>query len=148
MRKSHLSIALGLFLSAGLAIAQSPSQNQADPAQQGGSASPLTTESAPQAEGRKAPDPDRAAHRLGKQLGLTEDQVAQLTPIIADRQREVSSVRADTSLTPQDRRAKLRSIEQDSRNKIEALLTDSQRQQYEQMLHNRRAQRQPQPQAQ
>jgi periplasmic protein CpxP/Spy len=151
MRNSHLSIAFGLILSAGLAIAQTPSQNQTDPAQQGAQASPLTTESAPSAQqGRQAPNPERAAHHLGKQLGLSKDQVAQIEPIIADRQQQVASVRADSSLAPRDRRAKLRSIQEDSRNKIEALLTDSQKQQFEQMLQNRRAQHQQQqpPQAQ
>jgi periplasmic protein CpxP/Spy len=149
MRNSHLSIAFGLILSAGLAIAQAPSQNQTDPAQQGAQASPLTTESAPaMQQGRHAPNPNRAAHHLGKQLGLSNDQVKQLEPIFADRQQQVASVRSDTSLSPQDRRAKLRSIQQDSRNKIEALLTDSQKQQFEQMLQNRRAQRQQPPQAQ
>ncbi len=149
MRNSHLSIAFGLILSAGLAIAQAPSQNQTDPVQQGTQASPLTTESAPATQQeRHAPDPNRAAHRLGKQLGLTQDQVAQIEPIIADRQQQVAGVRSDATLTPRDRRAKLHSIQQDSRNKIEALLTDSQKQQFEQMLQNRRAQRQQQPQAQ
>jgi periplasmic protein CpxP/Spy len=147
MRNSHLSIAFGLILSAGLAVAQTPSQNQTDPAPQGAQASPLTTESAPamQQQGRHAPNPQRAAHHLGKQLGLSKDQVAQIEPIIANRQQQVASVRSDASLSPQDRRAKLRSIQQDSRNKIEALLTDSQKQQFEQMLQNRRAQHQQQP---
>ena len=148
MRSTHLSIALGLVLSAGLAIAQTPDQNQSQqaPAQ----ASPLATESAPpmQDQGRHAPNPDRAAKHLGKQLGLNQDQVSQLKPILADREQQVASVRADSSLTPQDRRQKLHSIQQDSRNKIEALLTDSQKQQFEQMLENRRAQHRQPPQAQ
>lgn len=151
MRNSHLSIAFGLILSAGLAVAQTPSQNQTDPAQQGAQASPLTTENAPaMQQGRHAPNPNRAAHHLGKQLGLSKDQVAQIEPILADRQQQVASARSDASLSPQDRRAKLHSIQQDSRNKIEALLTDSQKQQFEQMLQNRRAQHQQQqaPQAQ
>jgi periplasmic protein CpxP/Spy len=153
MSTQHLSIAFGFILSAGLVMAQAPSQSQADPAsQQGAQSSPLTTESAPATtQGRQhAPNPDRAAHRLGKQLGLTQDQVAQIAPIIADREQQVAGVRTDASLTPRDRRAKLHGIQQDSKNKIEALLTDSQKQQYEQMLQQRRAQHQQQqpPQAQ
>jgi periplasmic protein CpxP/Spy len=147
MRTKHLSIALGFILSAGLAIAQTPSQNQPDPAQQNAPASPLAAESAPSTQHR-APNPNRAAKRLGKQLGLSQDQVAQLRPILADRQQEMASVRSDTTMAPQDRRAKIHGIQQDSRNKIEALLTDSQKQQYEQMLQNRRAQHHEQPQAQ
>ncbi|HEY1768227.1 MAG TPA: hypothetical protein VGG26_11250 [Terracidiphilus sp.] len=158
MRSKHLSIALGLVLSAGLAVAQSPSSNeapdqsqqQAQPQaeQQAVPASPLATESAPATRPQHAPNPDRAARHLGKQLGLTSDQVAQIKPILADRQQSVAGVRSDSTLNPRDRKAKLHSIQQDSRNKIEALLTDSQKQQYEQMLQNRRAQRHHTPQAQ
>ena len=151
MRTRYLSIASGLILLAGLAIAQAPDSgpSQAQPAPQANQASPLATESAPPLEPEHAPDPARMAQRLGKQLGLTPDQVAQLQPILADRQQAVASLRNDTTLAPRERRMKMRGIQQDSRSKIEALLTDSQKQQYEQMLANRRGQRrQPPPQAQ
>ena len=92
-------------------------------------------------------NPARAARRLGKQLGLTQDQVDQIQPIIADRQQQIESIRADSTLMPRDRRMKMRSVMEDSRNKIEALLTDQENQQYEQMLQNRREHRE-QPQAQ
>jgi periplasmic protein CpxP/Spy len=150
MQRKYLSIAIGLFLSAGLAIAQAPAQNQPD--QQAAQQQPLAGDNAPQQQGQRphAPNPARVAHRLGRQLGLTEDQVAQIQPIIANRQQQMTSLRADTTLSPQDRKAKARGIMQDSRNQIEALLTDTQKQQYEQMLANRRAQHQhnSQPQAQ
>jgi hypothetical protein len=150
MHTRHLSIAFGLILSAGLAIAQAPdpSQPQAEPAPQTTQSSPLATESAPPPQAQHAPDPARMAHHLGKQLGLTPDQVALLQPILTDRQQAVAGLRSDTSLAPRERRAKLRGIQQDSRNKIEALLTDSQKQQYEQMLQDRRAHRRQPPQAQ
>jgi hypothetical protein len=53
----------------------------------------------------------------------------------------MQTLRADASLTPQDRHAKVQAIMQDSNSKIEALLNDTQKQQYEQMLANRRAHR-------
>ncbi|HEY1647751.1 MAG TPA: hypothetical protein VGF96_07205 [Terracidiphilus sp.] len=146
MRSTHLSIALGLVLSAGLAIAQTPDPNQSQ--QQAAPASPLATESAPATQPQHAPNPDRAARHLGKQLGLTPDQVAQIKPILADREQEVAGIRSDSTLSPRDRKAKMHSVQQDSRNKIEALLTDSQKQQYEQMLQSRRAQHHQAPQAQ
>jgi periplasmic protein CpxP/Spy len=155
MQRKYLSIAIGLFLSAGLAIAQAPAQNQPDQpaAAQDAQQQPLAGENAPQAQqGQRphAPNPARVAHRLGRQLGLSQDQVAQIKPIIANRQQQMASLRADTTLTPQDRRTKARGIMQDSRTQIEALLTDTQKQQYEQMLAARRAQHQhnSQPQAQ
>ena len=154
MQRKYLSIAIGLFLSAGLAIAQAPSQNQPNqpPAAQDAQ-QPLAGETAPPQQGQRhhAQNPARMAHRLGRQLGLTPDQVAQIQPILANRQQQMMSLRSDSTLTEQDRRAKAHSIAEGSRNQIEALLTDTQKQQYEQMLANRHAQRMQhngQPQAQ
>jgi periplasmic protein CpxP/Spy len=153
MQRKYLSIAIGLFLSAGLAIAQAPVQNQPQqPAAPDAQSQPLAGENAPAAQQQQphAPNPARAAHRLGRQLGLTQDQVAQIQPILASRQRQMETLRADSTLTQQDRRAKAHSIMQGSRSQIEALLSDSQKQQYEQMLQAHRAQHQHngQPQAQ
>jgi periplasmic protein CpxP/Spy len=145
MQRKYLSIAIGLFLSAGLAIAQAPAQNQPQQpaAAQDTQSSPLAGENAPPMQQQRphAHNPARVARRLGRQLGLSQDQVAQIRPIIANRQKQLVSLRADTTLSPQDRRTKSRSIMQDSRSQIEALLTDTQKQQYEQMLAARRAQR-------
>lgn len=157
MQRKYLSIAIGLFLSAGLAIAQAPAQNQPTQTQPDQPAAaqqqPLAGENAPpmqQGQRAHAHNPARMAHRLGRQLGLTQDQVAQIQPILANRQQQMTSLRADSTLSPQDRRAKARGILQDSRNQIEALLNDTQKQQYEQILAQRRAQHQHngQPQAQ
>jgi len=111
-----------------------------------------SNESAPNAQAvpmhRRAPDPEREAQRLGKKLNLSQDQVAQLQPILADRNQQMQSLRGDTSLSQQDRRAKFQSIRQDSNNKIEALLNDQQKQQYEQMMAARQSHRRGAPQEQ
>jgi periplasmic protein CpxP/Spy len=153
MQRKYLSIAIGLFLSAGLAIAQAPVQSQPQqPAAPDAQQQPLASENAPAQQGQRphAPNPARAAHRLGRQLGLTPDQVAQIQPILANRQQQMETLRADSTLTQQDRRAKAHGIAEGSRTQIEALLTDTQKQQYEQMLAQRRAahQHNGQPQAQ
>jgi Spy/CpxP family protein refolding chaperone len=157
MRTRSLSLALGTLLltglGSGLAIAQAPDQNQSQvgiapqSAQSEQQTGQQPGQTAPQAEARHAVDPARAAKHLGKQLGLTQDQVAQIQPIIAERQQQVESIRADQSLMPRDRRMKMRSVMMDSRNKIEALLTDPQKQQFDEMLASRRGQREK-PQAQ
>jgi len=92
--------------------------------------------------------------RLGKRLGLSDDQVAQIKPILADRFQQIENLRADTSLTEQDRHARVRALMQGSNSKIEAVLNDTQKQQFEQMLaerrshqHNRQAPAASQPQA-
>jgi hypothetical protein len=128
IRTSKATVALGVLLSAGAAfvVAQSPSINQpAAPAQQG--------------QQHRTTDPNQQAAHLGKRLGLSGDQVAQITPILADRQQKVQALRADNSISQQDRHSKVQAIMQDSNGRIESLLNDTQKQQYEQMLAERRA---------
>jgi protein CpxP len=124
---------LGAALSAGIVLAQAPEQNQPSNAAQ----------SAPTANAGRhhAPNPDRMAKHLGQKLGLSNDQVAQIKPVLESRVQQMQALRADTSLSQQDRRTKARAIMQDSNTKIEAVLNDTQKQQFEQMLQERRAHR-------
>lgn len=130
------TLVLGALLSTGITFAQAPDGNQAAP-------------TAPTQSGKeRAMNPDKQAQHLGKRLGLSADQVAQLKPILEARQQQMESLRADSSLSAADRRAKAQTIVQDSNAKIEALLNDTQKQQFEQMqaerrAHNHRAQAQP-----
>ena len=139
MNRTKATIVLGALLSASVMFAQAPDSNQA----------PATN--APQAA--QGPgyqhrnfDPSQFAAHLGQRLGLSSDQVAQITPILAARRQQMQTLRADTSLTEQDRHAQAHAIVQDTNSKIEALLTDTQKQQFEQMLAQRRAHRNRQPQ--
>ncbi len=136
MHTKTISMLLGAVLSTGVMLAQAPDASQ--------------QANAPQNEmgHRHAPDPDRMAKHLGKKLGLSSDQVAQIKPILEDQRQQMQGLRADTSLSTQDRRAKAHSIQEDSKNKIEAVLNDTQKQQFEQMMQERRAHHNGQPQAQ
>jgi len=120
------TVALGALLSAGMALvfAQAPSVNT--PAAQG------------QPGQHRTFDPGQQAAHLGERLGLSSDQVEQIKPILADRVQKMQTLRADTSLSQEDRHSKAQAIMQDSNSKIEALLNDTQKQQFEQMLANRR----------
>ena len=129
------TILLGALLSAGTLFAQAPDANQSPLANATQSATTQTDR--PQ----RTMDPAKQAAHLGKQLGLSSDQVAQITPILADRQQQMQNLRADTSLSRRDRRAKAKTIMEESKSKIEALMNDSQKQQFEQMLADRRANR-------
>ncbi len=136
MITTKATFVLGALLSATMIFAQAPEPAQA----------PYVN--APQAEQthrgnfNRNVDPGQMAAHLGKRLGLSGDQVAQITPIIANRRQQMQALRADASLAPQDRHARTRAVMQDSNSKIEALLNDTQKQQFEQMLANRRAHRQ------
>lgn len=133
MRTLKASLVLTALLSTGMLMAQAPSTNND---------TQLSTQSAPQADGhgRHQPmNPDKQAKHLAKELNLTQDQVAQIKPILESRKQQIESLRSDSTLAPQDRRAKAQAIFQDSKGKIEAVLNDTQKQQFEQMLANRRA---------
>lgn len=129
-----LMLTCGMVLFSGALMAQTADQSQAA---QSTPQAPATQMSGP----RHAPNPDREAKHLGKRLGLSSDQVTQLKPILADRDTQMQNLRADSSLSQTDRRAKFQSIREDSKNKIEAVLNDQQKQQFEQMLAQRRGRR-------
>jgi Spy/CpxP family protein refolding chaperone len=134
MHKLKATLMLTALLSTGMLMAQEPATPSSNDTQ--------INQSAPQggeSHGRHAMNPNRQAKHLAKELGLSQDQVAQIKPILADRDQQIQTLRGDTSLAPQDRHEKMRSIMQDSKSKIEAVLNDSQKQQFEQMLANRRA---------
>ena len=143
MYTKSLSIVLGALLSTGIVVAQS--QDQTQPQAQNAQAANAPSS---MANTHAAPNPDRQAKHLRKKLGLTREQTAQIKPILAARVQEAQSIRSDSSLTPQDRRSKMQGIQQDSKNKIEAVLNDQQKQQFEQMLQERRAKRTQPPQGQ
>ncbi len=84
---------------------------------------------------------------MGKRLGLSSDQVAQITPLLSARRQQMEGLRADSTLAQQDRRTKAKAIMQDTNNKIEALMTDPQKQQFEQMQAERHNHQHRQPQA-
>jgi Spy/CpxP family protein refolding chaperone len=134
MHTLKATLVLTALLATGMLMAQEP----ATPSNQD---TQLSAQNAPQNEGhgRHAMNPNKQARHLAKELSLTKDQEAQIEPILADRDQQIQSLFADSNLAPQDRREKMRAIQQDSKGKIEAVLNDSQKQQFEQMLANRRA---------
>ena len=140
------TLILGALLSAGLVLAQAPTTNQAPSAN--------APQAAPAQPGHRNFDPNQQAAHMSKRLGLSDDQVAQIKPILADRFQQMQTLRADTSLSEQDRHAKFRALMQDSNTKIESVLNDTQKQQFEKMQaerrshqHNRQAPAASQPQA-
>jgi len=140
MLNTKATIVLGAILSSGMLMAQAPANSSPDTSLSAQSAPQNSTQAAPQqGMGRHHEmNPNKQAHHLAKALGLSKDQVQQIRPILADRDQQMQSLRGDANLAPQDRREKMRSIQQDSKSKIEAVLNDNQKQQFEQMMANRR----------
>jgi hypothetical protein len=80
---------------------------------------------------------DKMMARMTEKLNLSTDQQAQLKPILVDRQKQIQALRADTSLTPDDRRAKGKQVMQATNGQIEGILNDQQKQQWQQMKDER-----------
>ena len=95
---------------------------------------------------RQMPSPDDVVQRLGEKLTLSDDQKAQIKPIIADRQQKMQALRSDTSLRRGQKGRQMKSILEDSDKKINAILTPDQQKQYaelqQQMKERRQARRQ------
>lgn len=98
-----------------------------------------TDSSAAQPATRSWPTPDEVVSRLDKQLSLTDDQKAKITPIIAERQQKLQDLAASSGRRRRKAR-KAKSILEDSDKKIKAILTDEQKQKYTQMQQQMRAQ--------
>ena len=131
MKRKHLTLFLALALSSSFALlAQTPDQSaapQAQPQQQ--------TE-------RRLPDPAHQAKMLARKLNLTDDQVKQIEPILANRIQQIQAIRADSSLAPKDRAAKMRDLRQQTQASIKAVLNDDQKQKYDQLQQEMRQHRQ------
>jgi protein CpxP len=88
--------------------------------------------------GRRGPmDPEQQILRLKQALKLSDDQVSQIRPILADSQKQAMAARTDSTLSQDDRRAKMMSIRQDAETKIKGVLTDAQKTQYDDMMAKR-----------
>lgn len=94
------------------------------------------------AQQHRTPDPQKQAARLAKKLGLSGDQASKLATILQDRQQQLSAVRSDSALAPQDRRSKLRSIQQAADAQIDGVLTADQRKEYAALKQNMKSRRQ------
>jgi hypothetical protein len=138
MRILTLALVFGAILSTSFASSSLFAQNQQQPA------AAISQATASGTQPRQAADLQRQARRMANKLGLTSDQESKLEPILADRQQQVESAQADTTLAQKDKRVKIRSIRQESDAKIEAILSDTQKQQYEQMKESQKAKRQQQ----
>lgn len=139
MRTFVPSLALGTILIAGLSGSALLAQNQDQATPPPTSAQ---SSAAPSEQPAHVPNPRHQAKKMAKQLGLTPDQESKIEPILADRVQQMQSVRSDSTIAPQDRKARIHSIRRDSDSKIEAILTDAQKQQYEQIKQNRKANKQ------
>jgi Spy/CpxP family protein refolding chaperone len=82
---------------------------------------------------KKLPSPDEMVDVLGSKLNLSDDQKAQIKPIIEERRQKLQALRSDTSMRPFPKKRKMKSIFDESDKKIKAVLNDEQKKQYAQI---------------
>lgn len=63
---------------------------------------------------------------LAKQLDLSDEQRVKIKPILEDLQKQVSELRQDTSIAPEDRPAKMKEIREGVSAKLKEILTPEQ----------------------
>jgi Spy/CpxP family protein refolding chaperone len=95
-------------------------------------------------------DPQRRLEMLSKQLNLTEDQKAKLTPVFQAQMQQMQALRQDASLSAEQKKAKMQQIREDTHKQVLGVLTPEQQQQLREMRgrHGGRGGRFGQPPAQ
>jgi Spy/CpxP family protein refolding chaperone len=72
------------------------------------------------------PTPQQHLDHLSQMLNLTDDQKAEIKPILENEATQVKSLFQDTSMSPQDRHTKMRGIHDTTMGQIRPLLTSDQ----------------------
>ena len=89
---------------------------------------------------QKMPSPDEVVDRLGSKLNLSEDQKAQIKPILVDRRQKLAELQSDGSMRRGKKAREMKSIVEESDKKINALLNDDQKKQYAEIEQQMREQ--------
>ena len=80
-----------------------------------------------------------AMEMVARRLNLTEKQKARIKPIVEQSLQRSQKVRADKSLSAEQKRAKTRAIRMETWKKVNPILTKAQRQELAEMLRERGA---------
>ena len=90
-----------------------------------------------------APTVDQRMQRLSQMLELTGDQQEKIRPILENEATQMQQLRADTSLSQEDRMAKMKQIRENSTSQINPILTPDQQKKYAEMMSRMREGRGP-----
>jgi periplasmic protein CpxP/Spy len=120
MKKTFLySVAMVAFLLGAVAVYAQ------EPAPQGGG----------QWGGRgQMPTVDQRLQRMTQALNLSDDQQQKIKPILENESTQMQSLRADTSLSQEDRMAKMKEIRTNTSSQINPILNPDQQKQYAEMM--------------
>jgi|SRR5215472_1147490 len=122
MSNSRCSILLiTLLLAAGLTFAQTSQEKQAPTPEK---------RSGMHDQGESL---DQHLQTLSEKLNLSDEQKAKIKPILQDQMQQMKAVRADSSLSKDEKQAKIKSIHDSSHDRINAVLTPEQQAKLKQM---------------
>ena len=76
--------------------------------------------------------------QLAATLKLTDEQKAKVKPILDARDQKLKDLRADTTLSPEDRRTRMQAIRDDMATQMKAVLTPDQFDQWQKMSQRQR----------
>jgi len=85
--------------------------------------------------------PDQQLARMTKRLHLTDDQQAQIKPIIEEQHKQMMALRDDTSLSREDRMEKFRQIRKETFKKMHPILNPDQQKELQHMQKMQRERR-------
>lgn len=68
-----------------------------------------------------------------EKLGLTDDQKAQMKALHQDGKKQAEAIKADTTLTPEQKKEKMKTLHQDMMTKRDAILTPEQKKKVDEM---------------
>lgn len=80
------------------------------------------------------PTADQRLQRMAQALNLTGDQQEKIKPILENESTQMQSLRADTSLSQEDRMAKMKQIRENTASQINPILNADQQKQYAEMM--------------
>jgi len=83
--------------------------------------------------------PEAQLDRMSQQLNLTDDQKAQIKPILEDQDKQLQTLRQDTSIAPEDRRAQFQQVRDNTLKKIRPILNADQQKKFDEEMAQRRA---------
>jgi Spy/CpxP family protein refolding chaperone len=82
-------------------------------------------------------DPSKRAEMMAKHLNLNSDQQSKVQSLLQSEQSQMQSLRADSSVSQQDRHSKMMDIHKSTNDQIRALLDSTQQQKFDAMQKQR-----------
>lgn len=105
------------------------------------SPAPSSDAATTQPQRRHMPDAEHQLRHMTKRLNLTDAQQQQIMPILVDRDKQMTAIRNDSTLTPEQQHRSMGKLMHESMSQVRNVLTDSQRQQMDQAREQMRERR-------